>query len=161
LYAAWAGCLREHGVDLADPPMDDQGSVTINVPHGIPMQTFQNADRACDSLHKQARQAAGQGSQDKPNPGVMLAFSKCMRAHGVPGFPDPSASGNLQITSKGNSDLNPDSPAFQKARRACEDKLPNHGRGGEKITAGAGPGDGPSGPGGPGGALSSGVSVGG
>jgi hypothetical protein len=44
-----------------------------------------------------------------------LQFSQCMRTHGVPNFPDPGASGGLQITG-----LNPQSPVFQAARQACQ-----------------------------------------
>jgi hypothetical protein len=51
-----------------------------------------------------------------------LRFSQCMRAHGVPNFPDPTANGlELPIG------LNAESPAFKSARRACMQYLPNKG----------------------------------
>lgn len=40
-----------------------------------------------------------------------------MRTHGVPNFPDPSSSGELAITP--SSGLNPFSPAFEAAQKAC------------------------------------------
>jgi hypothetical protein len=40
-----------------------------------------------------------------------------MRTHGVPSFPDPSSSGELAITP--NSGVNPFSPAFEAAQKAC------------------------------------------
>jgi hypothetical protein len=43
-----------------------------------------------------------------------LAFAKCMRANGVPNFPDPS--GNGTITFHG---IDASSPAFQQAQRKC------------------------------------------
>jgi hypothetical protein len=52
-----------------------------------------------------------------------------MRSHGLAGYPDPqvSSSGNhVQVRiSPGN--LNPDSPAFKSADRACHHLLPNGG----------------------------------
>ena len=53
-----------------------------------------------------------------------LAFSQCMRAHGVAHFPDPNAQGLTQISAGPSSDLNPNNPTFQKAQNACQSKLP-------------------------------------
>ncbi len=56
----------------------------------------------------------------KGNAGV--AFSDCMRSHGVPSFPDPSGGGGIQISA--GSGINPQSPAFQSAQNACMKLLP-------------------------------------
>jgi hypothetical protein len=53
-----------------------------------------------------------------------LAFSQCMRAHGVADFPDPNAQGQTQISGGPNSDLSPNNPTFQRAQNACQSKLP-------------------------------------
>jgi hypothetical protein len=53
-----------------------------------------------------------------------LAFSQCMRAHGVADFPDPNAQDQTQISGGPNSDLNPNNPTFQKAMNACQSKMP-------------------------------------
>ncbi len=45
-----------------------------------------------------------------------LAFARCMRAHGVPNFPDPSSSGAQAGPPAG---IDPQSPAFQTAARVC------------------------------------------
>ncbi len=42
-----------------------------------------------------------------------IAYSQCMRSHGVPDFPDPNKQGYLVI------DLDPSAPAFQSAQKAC------------------------------------------
>jgi hypothetical protein len=57
--------------------------------------------------------------------GDFLAFSVCMRAHGVSNFPDPPAGGGIQIGP--NSGLNPASPTFQSAQTACKHLLPGGG----------------------------------
>jgi hypothetical protein len=45
-----------------------------------------------------------------------LAVARCMRTHGVPNFPDPSFSPGAKPAPAG---LNPLSPAFRSAARAC------------------------------------------
>jgi hypothetical protein len=52
-----------------------------------------------------------------------LAFSKCMRLHGVPNFPDPNAGGGIHIGQ--GSNLNPFSPSFKTAQ--CQKLLPGGG----------------------------------
>ena len=53
-----------------------------------------------------------------------LVFSACMRAHGLPQFPDPQKTDGGVVISKlddtSGSNLNPDSPAFQHAWKACQ-----------------------------------------
>ena len=55
-----------------------------------------------------------------------IRFADCMRAHGVPNFPDPQGGGggsNFQI----GAGLDPRSPAFQSAQKACAKLLPGGG----------------------------------
>lgn len=71
--------------------------------------------------------------------GQMVAFAQCMRANGVPNFPDPGSNGNgglqIQATQRAGSGASlkvngvaVSSPAFQRAMNACHSKLPNGGR---------------------------------
>ena len=50
-----------------------------------------------------------------------LAFSECMRSHGVTAFPDPQPSGGISL---GGTGINPASPAFEAAQAACRKLLP-------------------------------------
>ena len=74
------------------------------------------------------------GGSSKPehahnNP--LIALSKCMRAHGVTHFPDPSGHGiNL-----GGTGLNPRSPAFQAAQQTCFKLMPGGGPQGRPASA--------------------------
>ena len=52
-------------------------------------------------------------TKGQPSP---LAHAECMRSHGVPDFPDP---GPIQIDVKAHPDLDPNSPAFVTAQKAC------------------------------------------
>jgi hypothetical protein len=54
-----------------------------------------------------------------------VAFADCMRSHGVPNFPDPSGGGGIHI--EAGSGINPFSPSFQGARKACGKLLPGGG----------------------------------
>lgn len=50
-----------------------------------------------------------------------LAFSACMRQHGVKNFPDPQISGNgASIKIGGSTGLNRNDPTFQSAQKACQ-----------------------------------------
>jgi hypothetical protein len=80
------------------------------------------------------------GSAGKPSTGgsnaytSFLHFSKCMRSHGVPNFPDPSPGGGIQITPGSGPD--PLTPAFQHAQESCRKLLPGGGpRGGVPESA--------------------------
>lgn len=56
-----------------------------------------------------------------------LAFSACMRSHGIKDFPDPQQSGGgirLNLGANGSGDLNPQSSTFQAAQRACQSLAP-------------------------------------
>lgn len=94
--------------------------------------------------------ACGSSGRTAKTSGSALAFAKCMRAHGVPNFPDPGgASGGgtgVKIQSQGPGPGAPLSnqtvtvngvpvsgPALQAAMRACQGKLPGGGPSPQKI----------------------------
>lgn len=53
-----------------------------------------------------------------------LAYSRCMRAHGVPAFPDPGANGELQLRAGPGTGIDPNSPTFKAAQQTCKSLLP-------------------------------------
>jgi hypothetical protein len=58
--------------------------------------------------------------------GKALKFAECMRENGVREFPDPDASGGLTIDGVVNgSSINPNTPAWKEAIRACKDLQPS------------------------------------
>jgi hypothetical protein len=75
-------------------------------------------------VHSEAA-IAGPGSQEAQK--KMVAFAQCMRTHGVPDFPEPSE-GKLIIKGGGgrgsSQGLNPGSPQFQAAQKACRSLAP-------------------------------------
>jgi len=53
-----------------------------------------------------------------------LAYSQCMRAHGITDFPDPNVQGGIDLNGGPGSDLNVSSPQFKAANNACKSLLP-------------------------------------
>jgi hypothetical protein len=75
---------------------------------------------AC-SLPGAAHQASSSSSPSPDPKNAGLEYARCMRSHGVPNFPDPDSSGGLVLPPNGSVD--PNSPQFQSAQQACQDKV--------------------------------------
>jgi hypothetical protein len=75
--------------------------------------------------------AAASGGANPAGIADFLKFSQCMRSHGVPDFPDPSAGGGIHL-SPGTNAL---SPAFKAAQVSCHKLLPGGGPGADHPTA--------------------------
>jgi hypothetical protein len=58
-----------------------------------------------------------------PQSGV-LAYSRCMQAHGLNDFPDPQSNGGLAVRVQPGSDLDPSNPRYQAAEQACRSLQP-------------------------------------
>ena len=75
--------------------------------------------------------AAGNGAADSgpSSPAALdsqaLAYARCMRANGVPKFPDPQAGGGFQFQKGGGVD--PSSPLFEAAQAKCQKLMPMGG----------------------------------
>jgi hypothetical protein len=142
LWNEFAACMRQHGVQMADPVLNNDGTPTggINITAGGGSKSGADlASKACQPQLEAATKASGKGrgTMTKVDQAKALKFARCMRAHGVADFPDPqTSSGGLKIEGSSSagaavSDLNPDSPVFQKAQKACGSLLPGKaGQGG-------------------------------
>lgn len=71
----------------------------------------------------------GAAGSDPSTPAALetdaLAYSKCMRANGVPDFPDPNPGGGFLF--QRGSGIDPSSPAFMAAQAKCKKLLPGGG----------------------------------
>jgi hypothetical protein len=125
--AKFAACMRAHGVSNFPDP-SSKGAIEIGPDSGLDPNSpkFRAAQQACQKeLPNGGRPTAAQIAKMQRG---ALAFSACMRKHGVPDFPDPTFSGGgvglkVQI-GRGNSDLNPNSAIFRAAQKACQGNLP-------------------------------------
>jgi hypothetical protein len=77
---------------------------------------------ACGSTGQPSGTATGGANATASGQTRDIEFSDCMRSHGVPNFPDPTANG-LQLP----SGINAQSPAFRSAQQACKQFLPDQG----------------------------------
>ena len=114
-------CMRAHGVSNFPDP-NGQGQIGIDSSTGIDPRspTFQSAQKACRKLLPNGGQPTPQQLAKAKQ--AALAFSQCMRKHGVKDYPDPDFSGggvSLRIGGKPGSDLDPNNPTFKAARTAC------------------------------------------
>lgn len=123
----FAQCMRSHGVPNFPDPTGGQLNLRVQqsqngtAVNGVQVNgpAFRSAMNACRSYlpnggHPTAAQTARAHA-------AALQFSRCMRAHGLPNFPDPQFSGgkvSMQIGS--GTGLDPNSPAFKAAQRACQ-----------------------------------------
>jgi len=53
-----------------------------------------------------------------------LAFSRCMRVHGITAFPDPNPQGGISLNTEQGTGIAPKSPQFKAAFHACQPLLP-------------------------------------
>ncbi len=113
---AFAKCMRANGIPKFPDP-DKDGGISISSDMGVDPNstTFKNAQKTCQKYMPPPSAAEqAQAYQDG------LKYAKCMRDHGVSAFPDPDKNGGIKIEAGKGSGLDPDSPTFQQAQKACQ-----------------------------------------
>jgi hypothetical protein len=118
--AKLSACMRRHGVaNFPDP--NPQGMIQFGSEIDPHSPAFRSALSACQKLlpHGLEQPTPAQLAQLQQQ---LLAFSACMRTHGIKDFPDPTGGGLPQIRAVG--DLDPNAPRFQARYRACRAHLP-------------------------------------
>jgi hypothetical protein len=74
--------------------------------------------------------ATSSGSAAPTPGGSGLAFANCMRANGVPNFPDPSPGAGVTFPVGAGTGIDTSAPAFLSAQAKCQKLLPDGGPGG-------------------------------
>jgi hypothetical protein len=131
LLVEWARCMRSHGDPTqADPTITANKLIDIPWNPAIPGgyngtnkggQGNSGPGQYCRTYLAAAQTALQGGRTPKPpDPAALVNFSKCMRANGVPDFPDPNANGNLVLA--GGPVTYANNPTFQNASKACTQK---------------------------------------
>jgi hypothetical protein len=113
--------MRSHGVpDFPDPSAN--GGINLSDQPGSDLNpnstAFQAAARSCASIPGFGSPSAARERQDIAE---LLPFARCVRAHGVPDFPDPSSLGPFQGIGFLIDFTTRHSPALQAAITACHD----------------------------------------
>jgi hypothetical protein len=126
----FAKCMREHGIDMPDPQVDEQGRVRVRVGGrggGVrpDPKKLDEAQKACGGL--MGGGGDGPGQIDPEERDAMVAFARCMREHGID-MPDPTGDG-LVMRRDDDGGPDPSSEQFQEAEKACDHHLATLGRG--------------------------------
>jgi hypothetical protein len=121
---AYTRCMRRHGIhDFPDPTTPPGGGVTFQFNGGAGSDlnqndpTFQAASQACRTLSPGGQQAPTAPTRQIAEE---VTWARCLRSHGVPGFPDPNSSGAID-----SAKFDPTSAAFQRASAACKSLQPS------------------------------------
>lgn len=117
-FVAFSKCMRKHGVTSFAQSANGGGAAIARGSADKNSPIFRAAMQACQSLLPKPSPA----QLEKLEAGA-LKFSECMRKHGVKTFPDPKFStsgGGIGIRIGGSKgSLDPSSPTFQAAQKAC------------------------------------------
>ena len=110
---AFVRCLQQHGVSA----QVTDGGHGVSIQAGKGSGLFDKAQKACQKYLPGGGPKTVTPAQRTQVIAQMRAFSKCMRAHGLAKFPDPSPDGGIRLDA--GSGLDPRSPQFQAAQKAC------------------------------------------
>jgi hypothetical protein len=142
---AFAECMRKAGLDVEE---GTGGNLQMRIGGGISPAKLDKIQRDCVR-----KTGGGPGSGKQPSKAEQakfldqaLKFARCMRAHGVD-MPDPQADGRgIRIGGPGKRNgIDPKSPAFQAAQKACGRFMPG-GKGGPGPSVQSSSGKGGGGP---------------
>lgn len=123
----FASCMRNHGVtNFPDPKVSSSGSGQTAIAMVVPAQLagtpgFKPAAQACRSILPPpgavnpalVAKARLERKQD------LLAFARCLRAHGLSNFPDPTSQGQLTLEMVNSAGVDLHAPDVVPAANAC------------------------------------------
>jgi hypothetical protein len=136
-------CMRDHGVDFPDPQRVGSGGIKLS---GKNINPNDPKTKAAQSACQKYMKIGGGETLDPAKRAQLqetaLKYARCMREHGVD-MPDPQLSGKGGLTfqagpgsgpksSSGSGKglgVNPDSPKFKEADKACNHFLGDRGQG--------------------------------
>jgi hypothetical protein len=136
----YAQCMRDHGIDMPDPQVNEEGEATMELPgvEGMSTEAIQAAEEECRPLLDQARSEG-----DRPSPEELaerqdqaVALAECMRGKGWD-MPDPQIEEGGGIAIENPEGLggpgDPEFDRFQEDMEACHEEagIPTPGEGGD------------------------------
>ena len=157
-FRKFTQCMRDHGVEMQDPEIGDDGSFTISAPADIQAGTgpadsdFAEANEACqkflDGVINGGDREAPSAEEIAKIQESALKFARCMRAEGYD-FPDPqfdtgSGGGGMVMIGGPGASIDPNDPGVQAAIEKCQKAAgmpkPSQSRGGEVVNGSGGGG---------------------
>jgi hypothetical protein len=128
MLGGWTTCMRRNGdPNQAEPTIDANGAIHVTEPagyfgtiYGASGNSSTGAGVTCQAYLTEASTKLNGGEPLKsPNVATVDKFAACMRANGVPDFPDPGAAQGPASAGASGSLPNPNSPTVQKASNLC------------------------------------------
>ena len=130
---AYSQCMRSHGVpDFPDPPSSGEVPKGSAQEFGVSSSRYQAAQTACQNLYPTTGGSIQQCEMTGDCPQavvqqaltVMRKYARCVRAHGVPNFPDPTIGSQgrpfFDVSSVGITLQYTHSSFFDAKDRECE-----------------------------------------
>jgi hypothetical protein len=121
----FAQCMRDNGVpSFPDPVARPDGSFGFERPQGVSPSALDDTLASCQSEAQAAGIDAGSVAPDTDAQDQLLELSRCMRANGIPKFPDPKPGGDVLSGLHdlfANYDL--ESPRVAQALESCQSVL--------------------------------------
>jgi len=117
---AYAQCMRSHGIPNFPNPTSSGQFLIQNKNNSMDQSSpqFISANKACQKLLPNGGQLTQ--AQQAQQQADALKFAQCIRAHGFPKFPDPTANGNGSGTNFKALGIDIFSPQFQSAKQTCQ-----------------------------------------
>ncbi len=122
----YSACMRDHGVSNFPDPQVSQSNggtkVAIQVPAGAGTSPqFKGAQTACRSILPAPSKSdlASQAKQQQVRKQDLVAFARCLRDHGVAGFPDPTTQGQLTLQMVQAAGVDLTAPQVRTAALSC------------------------------------------
>jgi hypothetical protein len=149
----FARCMRENGVDMPDPDTSGGpgvvtfragGAASAGTKIDADGGTFQKAHEACKDLMGDVGPMNMTPEQQQEMQDQALAFSRCMREHGID-MPDPNfgEGGQVMMRLDKATAFDPSDPKFEEAQKACGSAFgPAGAKGGPGLSVGGGKVDG-------------------
>lgn len=124
LVDEWAACVRTHGdPNQADPVINSDGDIEITMRNVSEEQSQEAHDSSGPCGHYLAEASSvlrnGQPAPSGPSQAQLVKYAQCMRANGVPNYPDPGTNGTTNFNGTG---VDPNSAAVQNANNVCAKK---------------------------------------
>jgi hypothetical protein len=121
----FARCMRENGVPtFPDPIAQPDGSFGLQRPAGVSTEAIDDALASCESEAQALGIASGAGDTDTGAQDQLLKLSRCMRANGIPEFPDPEPGTDLVNGLHGLfAEFDLESPRVAQALESCQPVL--------------------------------------
>ncbi len=88
-FVKFATCLSAHGLAASPGPGGHGIEIAAKIDPNAPL--FQAAQRACEKFMPGGPPRPWSPANQAEREQRLLALAKCMRTHGVPSFPDPTA----------------------------------------------------------------------